>query len=344
MNTHQTCSVDHAECTRVLAKPSRPAQRMAVGARWRMAAAALSLGGGAMLASPASAETLTYVIPFPAGGESDVTARLQEPVMKKLSDKNVVVQYNTGAGGAKAWAALNSMPADGSTVMGTNLPHIFLQPMQKDVGYKTEDLVHVAVFQLTPDAIVVPADSPYKTLADLIAAAKKQPGAVTMSGSGTNTGPHLSATTFNKLAGIKTTYVPFSGTATSVVAMLGKQVNAAMTFTTAAIQQGDKVRMLAVALDERLPNLPDVPTFKELGFDMVSGVYRGVAVPKATPEAERKELSALFSKVNKDPAFRKKMEDAGYVLVDVDYAKAPAFMAEKSKEYEAAAREVGLLK
>ena len=137
-------------------------------------------------------------------------------------------------------------------------------PYNYSFGYKTSDIVAVSVFQLTPDAIVVPADSPYKTLKDLIDAAKAKPGSVTMSGSGTNTGPHLSATTFNKLAGIKTTYVPFAGTTPAVVAMLGKQVNAAMTFTTAAIQQGDKVRMLAVALEKRLDSHPNVPTFKEL--------------------------------------------------------------------------------
>ncbi len=306
---------------------------------------AQAFGIGLLLtASAAMADTLTYVIPFPAGGESDVTARLQEPVIKKVSGRDVVVQYKTGAGGATAWASLDKLPADGSTVMGTNLPHIFLQPMEQNVGYKTSDIVNVYVFQLTPDAIVVPADSPFKTLQDLIDAAKKKPGAVTISGSGTNTGPHLSATTFNKLAGIKTTYIPFAGTAPSVVAMLGKQVNAAMTFTTAAIQQGDKVRMLAVALEKRLETHPDVPTFKELGIDMVSGVYRGVAVPPATPEDKRKELSDLFAKVNADPAYAKRMVDAGYVNVSIDYAHMKDFMAKQAKEYEEAAREVGLLK
>lgn len=313
-------------------------------ARFRTTAMVLGLGFCLFSVSPAAADSLTYIIAFPAGGESDVTARLQEPILKKISGRDVVIQYITGAGGAKAWASLNKQRADGSVVMGTNLPHIFLQPMEKDVGYKTEDLVHIAIFQLTPDAIIVPADSPFKTLADLIAAAKKNPGAITLSGSGTNTGPHLSATTFNKLAGIKTTYVPFGGTAPSVVAMLGKQVNAAMTFTTVAAQQGDKVRVLAVALDKRSENLPNVPTFKELGFNMVSGVYRGIAVPKATPEAKRKELSDLFAKVNKDPEYRKKMIAGGYELLDIDYEHTGAFLAEKSKEYETAAREVGLLK
>jgi tripartite-type tricarboxylate transporter receptor subunit TctC len=306
--------------------------------------AASVLGAGLALAFAARAETLNYVIPFPAGGESDVTARIQEPLLKSISGDDVVIQYKTGAGGATAWASLNKLPADGSTVMGINLPHIFLQPMGQNVGYKTSDITAVYVFQLTPDAIVVPADSPFKTLKDLVDAAKAKPGAVTMSGSGTNTGPHLSATTFDKLAGIKTTYIPFAGTTPSVVAMLGKQVNASMPFTTAALQQGDKVRMLAVALDKRLESHPDVPTFKELGYDMVSGVYRGVAVPSATPEAKRKQLSELFAKVNADADYRKRMVEAGYVNVDIDYAKMPAFMAKEAKDYEAAAREVGLLK
>jgi putative tricarboxylic transport membrane protein len=312
--------------------------------RRRVVSAIAGLGTGLLVASPALAASLTYIIPFPAGGESDVTARLQEPALKALSGKDVVIQYLPGAGGAKAWSSLNKQKADGSVVMGDNLPHIFLQPMQKNVGYKSDDLVHIAIFQMTPDAIIVPADSPFKTLGDLIAAAKKSPGAITLSGSGTNTGPHLSATTFNKLAGIKTTYVPFAGTAPSVVAMLGHQVNAAMTFTTVAAQQGDKVRVLAVALEKRAESLPNVPTFRELGIDMVSGVYRGVVVPKATSEATRKELSDLFAKVNKDPAYRKKMIAGGFQILDIDYQHAGAFLAQKKKEYEAAAREVGLLK
>lgn len=309
--------------------------------RWT---AAFVMAAGLVAAVPAAAESLTYVVPFPAGGESDVTARLQESVIKRVSNRDVVVQYKAGAGGATAWASLNKLPADGSVVMGTNFPHIFLQPMQKDVGYKTEDLVNVYVFQQTPDAIVVPADSPYKTLQDLINAAKKSPGAITISGSGTFSGPNLSAATFNKLAGVKLTYIPFSGTATSVAAMLGKQVNAAMTFTTAAIAQGDRVRMLAVALNKRLESHPNVPTFNELGIHMVSGVYRGVAVPKATPEAKRKELSDIFAKVNEDPGYRKKMTDAGFVILGIPYDKMGEFMATKGKEYEAAAREIGLLK
>ena len=263
--------------------------------------AAALFGAAALLTGTAMADTLNYVIPFPAGGDSDVTARIQEPLLTKFSGDDVIIQYKAGGGGATAWASLNKMPADGSTVVGINLPHIFLQPMAQNVGYKTSDIAAVYIFQLTPDAIVVPADSPYKTLKDLIAAAKAKPGAVTLSGSGTNTGPHLSATTFDKLAGIKTTYVPFGGTAPSVVAMLGKQVNAAMTFTTAAIQQGDKVRMLAVALDERMETHPDVPTFKELGIDMTMTQWYGLAAPAGTPPAVLKVLSEHLSRALADP-------------------------------------------
>lgn len=297
-----------------------------------------------LIVSPALAATLTYIVPFAAGGESDVTARLQELELETLTGKHVVIQYLPGAGGARAWASLNSQKADGSVVMGVNLPTIFLQPMERDVGYKTKDLVLVSIFQLTPDALIVPADSPFKTLGDLIAAAKKNPGAITLSGSGTYTGPQLATTAFDKLAGIKTTYIPFAGTAPAVIAMLGKQVNAAMTFTTVAAQQGSKVRVLAVALDKRAEELPNVPTFRELGINLVSGVYRGIAVPKATPIAKRKELSALFTKVNENPEYRKKMVADGFQVLNIDYQHISAFLAQKKKEYEAAARDVGLLK
>src|SRR5690606_12352879 len=106
-----------------------------------LVAGTLALAG---LAAPAHAEwperDVTYYIAFNPGGESDVTARLQEPVFKKLTGKSFVFQYKTGAGGATAWSQLNQMPNDGSTIMGFNLPHLILQPMSGNVGYKTENI------------------------------------------------------------------------------------------------------------------------------------------------------------------------------------------------------------
>ncbi len=207
-------------------------------------------------------KTINYIISFGPGGESDISARLQEPYFKKYTSGSVAIQYKPGAGGATAWSQINSAPGDGYTIIGTNLPHIVLQPLQKDVGYKTDELANVYWFHFTPDAVVVPAESPYKTLKDLVAAAGKAPGATTFSGSGTNSANHLAQQRFDKLAGIKTTYVPFKGTGASNTALLGKQVSGAWSYTTVSVQLGNQVRCLGVAMEKRHSKLPNCPTFK----------------------------------------------------------------------------------
>lgn len=289
-------------------------------------------------------KTISYIIAFGPGGESDVSARLQEPYFKKLTGQSVAIQYKAGAGGAAAWSQINSAPGDGYTIIGTNLPHIILQPLQKEVGYKTADLANVYWFHYTPDALIVSADSPYKSLGDLVAAAKNAPGTVTFSGSGTNSANHLAQQRFDKLAGIKTTYIPAKGTGASNTALLGKHVAAAWSYTTVGTQLDKQVRCLAVAMEKRHPALPDCPTFKEKGFSLVSGAYRGLGVPNTTPKAVQQALSDLIGKINKDPAFIKSMEEKGFAMIDVGLADMSAFMAERQKEYEAIARDMGIMK
>jgi tripartite-type tricarboxylate transporter receptor subunit TctC len=301
-----------------------------------------AMAGGTAAAFPT--KDITYVIPFNAGGESDVTARLQEAPFRQLAGHGFVIQYKVGAGGATAWSQLNGMQADGHTVMGINLPHLFLQPMEGRVGYKTDDIAVINVFQLTPHALIVPADSPIRTIEDYIAEAKKTPGAITVAGTGSNSANQVAQRAFDKAAGITTTYVPFTGTAATTAAVLGKQVRAQWGFTTVAVEQGKNVRMLAVALDKRHALFPDVPTFKEKGINLVGGAHRGVAVPKGTPEPARERLSTLFSQINNDPAFRKKMEDGGYVLMNVGYKEMKPFMDGLGKEYAEIGRLLGLVK
>jgi tripartite-type tricarboxylate transporter receptor subunit TctC len=148
---------------------------------------AIGLGAaGTAAAADYPDKAINYILPFNAGGESDISARYQQSAFKKIAGVDVVIQYMAGAGGAQAWSQLNTMPNDGYTIMGINLPHTVLQPLQKDVGYQTDDLTPVNYFHYTPDAIFVTNDSPFKTLKDLIDYAKKNPGMVTMSGSGSN--------------------------------------------------------------------------------------------------------------------------------------------------------------
>ena len=305
--------------------------------------AAIALLASSLGAAAAYPEkTINYIIPFGPGGESDISARLQEPAFKKIAGQGMAIQYKPGAGGAAVWSQLNSMPADGYTVVGSNLPHIILQPLEKAVGYKTEDITTVYWFHFTPDALLVPASSPYKTLKDLVEAAKKTPGAITLAGSGTNSANHLAQRQFDKMAGIKTTYVPFGGTGPANTALLGQQVAGSWGYTTVQMQLGDQVRCLGVAMEKRHPKLPQCPTFKEQGFDLVGGAYRGVAVPKNTPADVQKKLADDLAKVNKDPEFIRKMEAGGFALIDVGPEKMPAFMSEMKQRYEALAKEMGI--
>ena len=305
-------------------------------------AAAACAPGQAASAYPE--KNIQYIIPFVPGGESDVMARWQQTIFRLKYKHEMIVVNRPGAGGALAWTQLNHLTADGYTITGVNLPHIVLQPLEGQVQYKTADITPVYWFHYTADAIIVAADSPYKTFGDLVKAAKAKPGALTFGGSATFSANHLAHEKFNLYADVKSTYVPFKGTGELVPAVLGKHVTGAMNYLPVVLQQRGRMRMLAVALNRRHPEFPDVPTFKELGIKWVDGAYRGVAVPKSTPLDARKRVSDMMAELNKDPQILKWMADGGYEVVDVSYDKNAAFMKERGKEYLEIAKRMGLLK
>lgn len=309
-----------------------------------LGAATLGLAAFPAQAADYPSKPVDYVIPFGPGGESDITARFQQSYFKEKFGQELVVSYKPGGGGAVGWSQLNSMAGDGHSIMGINLPHIVIKPRQGDVGFETEDITAIYMFHYTPDAIVVNADSDIKSLQDLIDFAKANPKKLTMSGSGKGTANHLAQVRFDQMADVETTYVAFKGTGASTTALLGNQVAAQWGYTTVGAKQGDKVRLLAVAMEERHPAFPDVPTFKELGFDIVSGAYRGIAVPSSTPEDIRNRLSDMIAEINADPAFQKQMLDGGFALMDVGYgADMDAWLAARAEEYIAAAKSAGVI-
>ena len=301
------------------------------------------MAGGAVHAAFPE-KPVKYVIPFAPGGESDIAARFQQLVFRKKFGQEMIIESKPGAGGALAWTQTNTYSGDGYTWMSTNLPHIVLQPLEGQVQYKTEDLQNVCFYHYTPDAIVVRSESPIKSYADLVKAAKASPDAISIAGSGTNSANHMATERFNGVAGVKTTYVPFKGTGDLVASLLGGHVSMAMSYVTLAIAQKGKTRMLAIATEKRHPQFPDVPTFKELGIDWVDGAYRGIALPKSASPEMRKQVSDICLDINKDPDFRQRMADGGFELVDIGVDKMAGFMAERSKVYIENARRMGLLK
>jgi tripartite-type tricarboxylate transporter receptor subunit TctC len=302
------------------------------------------LGTSALLAAPGILRAqdtypirqVNYVIPFAPGGESDVTARMQQAHFESITGQQLVIQNKPGAGGATAWAQLNGYEPDGHTVMGTIVPHTILQPAIKDVGYVTDDITNVHFFHYTPDAVIVRADSKYETLHQMLDDATMNPGMITLGGSGTNTANHLALQILGDLTATAMTYIPFKGSAPAITALLGGQIAGAISYTTQGVKAGDQVRVLAVATDERHPALPDAPTFRELGIDYVGGAYRGVAVPKGTPVDVQDRLSGIIAEINAIPSFQQQMSDAGYTVTDILRADVPGFIADKAQEYAAA--------
>jgi tripartite-type tricarboxylate transporter receptor subunit TctC len=302
-----------------------------------------ALAPAAALAQACPDKTLYYWQAFPAGGESDISARHQQLVLKKKCPTiETVIQYKPGAGGALLWTQANALPADGYNIYGINLPHIVLQPMEGQVQYKTDELVPVYWYHYTPDALVVTEASPIKTFQDFVAAAKREPEKISLGGSGLNSANHAAHVRLNAAFGIKTTYVPFKGTGDMTTAVIGGHVSGAMSYTAFAINNRGKVRALAVAMDKRHPLLPDAPTFKELGVDWVDGAFRGIGMPRSSTPEQRKRMSELFAALNADPEMKDLAAKSGFELVNVGTERMDAFMKERVKVYSDAGKRMGL--
>ena len=311
-----------------------------------IAALCIAAAPAAVLAQapvPCPDKNLLYWQAFPPGGESDLSARHQQVVLKKrCAAIETIIQYKAGAGGGLMWSQMNSLPGDGLNVVGVNLPHIVFQPLEGEVQYKTADVTPVFWFHYTPDVLVVPEASPYKTFADFIAAAKKAPGKMNLGGSGLNSANHAAHERLNAAFGIKSTYVPYKGTGDMSMAVVGAQIDGAVTYTPFAIANKSKVRALAVAMEKRHPLMPDVPTFRELGVDWVDGAYRGIGVPKSTPPEARKRLSDLWAQLNAEPEMKELAAKSGFELVNVGVEQMDGFMKEKTKLYTEGAQRLGL--
>ncbi|MDI5891712.1 Bug family tripartite tricarboxylate transporter substrate binding protein [Halomonas rhizosphaerae] len=279
------------------------------------AVAAVGLAGAAHAEYPE--EDITYIIPFDPGGESDVTARFQEPILEEVLGVSVNVTHRPGGGGAVAWSEFqSSAEPDGYEIIGVNIPHIIGQPIQRNnAGYETDNWRIVTFFHSTPNALIVHNDSPYDTLEDLVEDARENPEAITLGGSGTYSANHLDMLRFEQEADIDLTYIPFSGTGPLKGALEGGHVAGIFNYTMLGTEMADSVKVLAVASEERVKALPDAPTFKEQGYDIVGGAYRGVAVPKGTPDEVVETLEEAFAEANRQIA--EKQEPLGFVMESI---------------------------
>jgi len=272
-----------------------------------------------MVTTPAGAQEfprspINYMNPFNPGGEVDIAARAMQPSLEKNMGVPFVIQYLPGAGGALCWSKLAAAKPDGYTLGGFSIPHIILQPIfMKDVAFKTDDFVILSIVEYTPIGLAVKKGFKASTMKEFIEYAKANPGKVSCGGVGKFTGHHFAALQFMKMAGIKLNYVTFTGTAPMQTALMGGHVDAVFSNSTMMVSSKDEIKVLAMGSEQRMNQLADVPTFKELGMEFYPRIARGVMAPKAVPMDVSKRLEKAFLETISKPDFKAKMEAAGFV-------------------------------
>jgi tripartite-type tricarboxylate transporter receptor subunit TctC len=303
--------------------------------------------GAAYAATKYPVRAVTVVHGFKAGGGSDQMSQVTQPFLEKVMGQRFVNVYKPGADGAIAWKEIaKSTAADGYTLTTVLTPKTQLNAIvNPNAGYAMTDFEPIANVLFDPAIIVVAADSKLKTLKDLVEAAKKSPGTVRMSHSGNGGDDWYVALMFAKLSGTKYNLVPFDGDAPAWQAAAGGHVDANTNNVgvVTGLVKGGKLRGLAVLTEKRLASLPDVPTMKELGYDMVDGSYRGYLAPKGTPKEVIDALAEGIEKVQQDPGFKAACAAANMEPVFMKGADFRKFLAGKQESLAKVAKEMGLV-
>lgn len=260
-------------------------------------------------------KTVLMIVPAAAGGTTDLAGRMAAQALAPVLGQSVVVDNKGGGNGAIAANLVKRADADGYTLlMQYSGYHVISPHLAKARSWEQSDFVPVANVLSAPQIIVVRSELPVKTLAELVAYAKANPGRLNFASSGNGSLQHVTGAMLEQQAGVKMVHVPYKGTGPALQDLLGGQVD--LTFGTAPpfmphVQSG-KLRVLAVTGKQRLPSLPNVPTTAEAGYPGVNATsWFAVFAPKATPQPVIDKLTADIKKVVEDPAFRKKAEEQG---------------------------------
>lgn len=279
----------------------------------------LSAAGTVFAAYPE--RSVKIIIPWSVGGMTDVLTR---PIAKWLEDHfgvPFVVENKPGGSGIIGSLLIEHAEADGYVFGTTSMSTVSAQYLSP-VYPKMENVEPIAQAITIPATVTVNADSPWKTLDEYISYAKANPGKIKNSNSGIGASAHISAVVFEEKAGIELNHIPYVAYAEAVIALLGGHVdstNVPLPDVAPHIQSG-KLRMLAIASDERHPDFPDVPTLKERGIDVVMGNYSGFVAPKGVTKEQIKVLEEGIGEAMQDPEIRNFLIDAGFQPVYLNAA------------------------
>src|SRR6266513_1990620 len=252
---------------------------------------------------------IQLIVPFPVGGGVDVIARPFAEILAELLHQSVIVVPRDGAAGTIGTAAVATAKPDGYTLAFTPNGPITVQPhVIPSLPYKHDDLVPVCQLFAVQYVLAVRADSAYKTLGDLVAAAKAQPGKLTYGFGGIATAPHLAISQLAIVAKFDMLGVPFRGDPQAIIALRGGEIDSAMLNVGGAKAQG--FRALAAFAETRQGEIPDTPTVKELGYPVVSSAFGGLFAPKGLPADIAKKVDSACAKIVADERFQKAVRQA----------------------------------
>lgn len=277
-------------------------------------------------------KTVTLLVPFPPGGSTDMIARTLAPKLQEALKGSFIVDNKAGAGGTIGALAATKAAPDGYTIFVTSLGPLVIGPhLMKSAGYDAlRDFDYLTVAVQAPNVLVVPASSKFKSLADVIAYEKANPGKMSFASAGNGTSDHLTAELFWQVTNTSGLHIPYKGGAPAMTDLLGGQVDATfMNINTGLANiKGEKLRALAITSTTRSPLLPDVPTMEELGIKGVT-VYswQAFAAPKGLPADIKAKLHAALVAGLADPTIKAKLLALGFEIVANTPEQFTAFQA-----------------
>lgn len=302
-----------------------------------LAVAATIVPTAGMAADAYPSKPIKLILPFAAGGQSDVVARMAAERLTSALGQPLVVENVGGAGGMIAASKVARSPADGYTLFLPNASTLTIAPhLQPGSGVTPSSFAPIATVSQFPLVLVVNSNSPYKSLADVIAAAKSKPGKLSFASPGVGTTPHLAGETFSQEAGITITTVPYKGGAPALNDLLAGQVDLYFEAPATIVPQiqAGKLRALAVTGKKRMAALPNVPTVAEQGFPKVTlESWAAFVAPKGTPPAIIERLRTEIEKVVKSQDFTRKLEERGFEPLSTSPAELARMINEESARW-----------
>jgi len=290
---------------------------------------------------------ITMIVPFPPGGVADLTGRPTAQAMEKLLKQPMAIVTKAGAGGAIGMAAVANAKPDGYTLLMA-LSSISIIPeadklFGREPAYQMNQFAPIALISADPTVLVVRSQSPYKTLKDLVDDAKKRPNGLSFSSSGVYGTLHMAIEMFTHAAGLKMRHVPYTGAGPALTSLLGGHVDVLASGPSVVAPQikAGTLRPLAIWGAKRLAALPDVPTFKELGYDIEFYIWSGIFAPAGTPAAIVNTLREAAKKAVADPDFKATMEKIETPIAYLDAPEFQKFWDKDAKRLAEAVRIVG---